>query len=99
MTTNKLPPGQRAIPAFPRFGLLEFASRFPDMAAAPGIKISGDVGRPVSIGFVASHEKINAASRCKIGAIGMAHSIVLERESPADFVDELARLGVAVVLA
>lgn len=50
MTTNKLPPGQRAIASFPRFGLLEFASRFPDAAADNCIKIGGDVGRHVSIG-------------------------------------------------
>lgn len=48
---------------------------------------------------LASHEKINAASRCKIGDIGLANSIVLERETPASFVDELERLGIAVVRA
>jgi DeoR/GlpR family transcriptional regulator of sugar metabolism len=48
---------------------------------------------------LASHEKINAASRCKIGDIGLANSIVLERESPAAFVDEIERLGIAVVRA
>ena len=50
MTTNKLPPGQRAIPSFPRFGLLEFAGRFPAQAGENCIKIGGDVERPVSIG-------------------------------------------------
>ncbi len=50
MTGNALPPGQRAIRTFPRFGLLEFASRFPDAAGDTGIKIGGDVERSVSIG-------------------------------------------------
>jgi DeoR/GlpR family transcriptional regulator of sugar metabolism len=48
---------------------------------------------------LASHEKINAASRCKIGEIGLANSIVLERATPADFVAELERLGITVLLA
>lgn len=48
---------------------------------------------------LASSEKINAASRCKIGEIGLANSIVLERETPPDFVAELERLGITVVLA
>ncbi len=48
---------------------------------------------------LASPEKVNAASRCKIGDIGLANSIVLERETPAAFVDELERLGITVVRA
>jgi DeoR/GlpR family transcriptional regulator of sugar metabolism len=48
---------------------------------------------------LASHEKINTASRCKIGDISLANSIVLEREAPAAFVGELERLGITVVLA
>ena len=48
---------------------------------------------------LATMEKINAASRCKIGDIGLANSIVLERDTPADFIAELERLGITVVLA
>ncbi|WP_426210492.1 DeoR/GlpR family DNA-binding transcription regulator [Massilia sp. TWP1-3-3] len=46
---------------------------------------------------LASHEKINAASRCKIGDLGLANSIVLERESPPAFIDALERLNITVV--
>lgn len=56
-------------------------------------------GQAAETVVLASPEKINAASRCKIGDIGLANSIVLERESPAAFIGELKRLGVAVVLA
>lgn len=48
---------------------------------------------------LASSEKINAASRCKIGDIELANSIVLERETPADFVAEMERRGVSVLQA
>lgn len=48
---------------------------------------------------LASAEKINAASRCKIGDIGMASSIVVEGDAPAEFIAGLERLGLAVVLA
>jgi DeoR/GlpR family transcriptional regulator of sugar metabolism len=48
---------------------------------------------------LASMEKINAASRCKIGALGLANSIVIERDTPADFIAELERIGITVVLA
>lgn len=48
---------------------------------------------------LASLEKVNAASRCKIGEIGLASSIVLERDTPANFIAELERQGITVVLA
>jgi DeoR/GlpR family transcriptional regulator of sugar metabolism len=48
---------------------------------------------------LASAEKINTASRCKIGEIGLANTIVAERGAPADFVAGLERLGITVVLA
>ncbi len=50
MTETHLPPGQRAIATFPRFGLIEFAGRFPEVSGDDGIKVSGDVGNPVTIG-------------------------------------------------
>lgn len=48
---------------------------------------------------LASTEKINTASRCKIGDIALANSIVAERGTSAAFVAELERLGITVVLA
>jgi DeoR/GlpR family transcriptional regulator of sugar metabolism len=48
---------------------------------------------------LASMEKINAASRCEIGDVGLASSIVVERDTPADFVAELERIGIKVLLA
>ena len=48
---------------------------------------------------LASMEKINTASRCKIGDIGLASSIVVERDAPADFIAELEQRGISVVLA
>ena len=49
MTTIKLPPGQRAISAFPRFGLRPFATRFPDAADGANIVIGGDVATPIAV--------------------------------------------------
>ena len=48
--TSALPPGQRAIDRFPRFGLTPFAERFPARLDAIRIRIGGDVERPVEIG-------------------------------------------------
>jgi len=51
MSTNPtLPPGQREIAAFPRFGLIPFAVRFPTALAAPTIQIGGDVGASIEVG-------------------------------------------------
>jgi DMSO/TMAO reductase YedYZ molybdopterin-dependent catalytic subunit len=49
MTSKKLPPGQRPIATFPRFGLLPFATRFPDPALGVQIGIGGDVAASVTI--------------------------------------------------
>ena len=38
-----LPPGQRASATFPRFGLTQFANRFPKQTAQPALEIIGDV--------------------------------------------------------
>lgn len=56
-------------------------------------------GQAAETVVLASNEKINAASRCKIGDVKLANSIVMERGTPADFVAELERLGLTVVLA
>lgn len=50
MTSTKLPPGQRAIAAFPRFGLRPFATRFPDPAQGLHIEIGGDVATRIAVG-------------------------------------------------
>lgn len=44
-----LPPGQREIADFPRFGLLPFAERFPRELDAVRLDVSGDVANPVSL--------------------------------------------------
>ena len=38
-----LPPGQRDRPDFPRFGLIQFAGRFPQQTSRPEVEIIGDV--------------------------------------------------------
>lgn len=43
MSNNKLPPGQWEIHQFPRFGLSQFANRFPKDLAKIQLKIDGDV--------------------------------------------------------
>jgi DMSO/TMAO reductase YedYZ molybdopterin-dependent catalytic subunit len=51
MRTNPaLPPGQREIESFPRFGLTPFAVRFPAALEAPRIQIGGDVEASVEVG-------------------------------------------------
>ena len=45
-----LPPGQREIENFPRFGLTPFAVRFPTAIETARIQIAGDVATPVEIG-------------------------------------------------
>jgi len=47
--TRKLPPGQYEIAEFPRFGLTQFARRFPKSGAAFELGIRGDVDHPVTI--------------------------------------------------
>jgi DMSO/TMAO reductase YedYZ molybdopterin-dependent catalytic subunit len=40
---QQLPPGQRDMPSFPRFGLTQFARRFPEVTLRTELKIIGDV--------------------------------------------------------
>ena len=47
---SRLPPGQRPIAGFPRFGLTPFATRFPDAADAAAIEICGDVAKALTVG-------------------------------------------------
>jgi DMSO/TMAO reductase YedYZ molybdopterin-dependent catalytic subunit len=44
-----LPPGQRAIAEFPRFGLLPFASRLPTQTAIARVQIRGNVVTPLDL--------------------------------------------------
>jgi DMSO/TMAO reductase YedYZ molybdopterin-dependent catalytic subunit len=46
----KLPPGQHEIGEFPRFGLHQFATRFPRETTRIKLRISGEVARPQTIG-------------------------------------------------
>ena len=41
-----LPPGQLRRSDFPRFGLNQYANRFPDLPSAPSIEVAGDVSAP-----------------------------------------------------
>lgn len=51
MKTNPtLPPGQREVENFPRFGLTPFAVRFPSVIDTVNIQIVGDVATPVEVG-------------------------------------------------
>lgn len=50
MTNERiLPPGQREIDEFPRFGLTQFANRFPYETGHIQLKITGDVDEPITI--------------------------------------------------
>ncbi len=49
-TNGILPPGQREIESFPRFGLIPFAVRFPTDLGTVQIQIAGDVRTSVAVG-------------------------------------------------
>ncbi len=56
MRTNPtLPPGQREVEDFPRFGLTPFAVRFPSSIGTVNIQIVGDVETPVAVGKELEH--------------------------------------------
>lgn len=46
---RELPPGQREIAGFPRFGLTPFAERFPGYTDAPRLRVLGDVETALEI--------------------------------------------------
>ena len=48
-TNSALPPGQREINTFPRFGLTPFAKRFPENIEEARILIGGDVQTPIQV--------------------------------------------------
>lgn len=48
---SPLPPGQHEIAHFPRFGLTQYAARFPAQIDAVALKISGDLQTPIEIGM------------------------------------------------
>lgn len=47
--STRLPPGQRETSAFPRFGLAQFARRFPKEPSRPEIWLAGDVEHELSV--------------------------------------------------
>ena len=59
---NRLPPGQREIESFPRFGLIPFAVRFPKVTGKVEIQISGDVETPMTAG--AELERLPRVEQC-----------------------------------
>ena len=44
-----LPPGQYELDEFPRFGLIQFANRFPEETRQVSLKITGDVDRSIKV--------------------------------------------------
>ena len=54
-TNSALPPGQREIENFPRFGLTPFAVRFPTAIETAKIQIVGDVETSVEVGIELEH--------------------------------------------
>lgn len=46
---SQLPPGQRPIDDFPRFGLPNYASRWPTVPVEPAIEVTGEVTTPATI--------------------------------------------------
>lgn len=46
---TRLPPGQYELGEFPRFGLSQFANRFPQETQQIQLKITGDVDEPISV--------------------------------------------------
>ena len=61
--TTPLPPGQREIEDFPRFGLTPFAVRFPTRVDAARLEIVGDVARSVIVGDeLAAVERVEQCS-------------------------------------
>ena len=47
--STPLPPGQRESAAFPRFGLTQFAERFPKETATCALEVTGSVTRPLHL--------------------------------------------------
>jgi DMSO/TMAO reductase YedYZ molybdopterin-dependent catalytic subunit len=54
-TSSPLPPGQREIESFPRFGLTPFAVRFPTAIETIKLQIGGDVETSVEVGKELAH--------------------------------------------
>ena len=59
---GRLPPGQREVESFPRFGLIPFAERFPKILGMAKIQIGGDVRTPVTVGI--EHERVARVEQC-----------------------------------
>lgn len=61
-TKPALPPGQREISTFPRFGLTPFAKRFPENVEKAKILIGGDVQTHVQVGL--EIERVARVEQC-----------------------------------
>ena len=46
---TKLPPGQYELDQFPRFGLSQFANRFPEETRLIYVKVTGDVDESITV--------------------------------------------------
>lgn len=57
-----LPPGQREIESFPRFGLIPFAARFPTALGTAQVQIAGDVRTSVAVGI--EPERLARVEQC-----------------------------------
>jgi DMSO/TMAO reductase YedYZ molybdopterin-dependent catalytic subunit len=49
---TRLPPGQSEIDGLPRFGLPKFATRFPRITDRIELSVTGEVAKPIEIGWV-----------------------------------------------
>ena len=58
-----LPPGQRTSDTFPRFGLTQFAARFPRQVDTIKLRISGELETPIEIG-AADWQRLPRALQC-----------------------------------
>jgi DMSO/TMAO reductase YedYZ molybdopterin-dependent catalytic subunit len=47
--SQPLPPGQRELPSFPRFGLTRFAHRFPTEITRPALEVTGEVAHDLHL--------------------------------------------------
>lgn len=60
--TDPLPPGQRALDEFPRFGLPAYVRKWPQVPARPTVSIDGDVEEPCEV----SLDELGALERTKL---------------------------------
>jgi len=88
--TAKLPPGQRAIDHFPRFGVLAYAGRLPKMPGVPELQLAKDESssslRAEDFGelqrkeLVADFHCVTSWSRCGLRWSGYPFKDIYERQ-------------------